>query len=602
MRKDVFLIGFCLLILGCNSDSKKPVDKDQTNVNDLFEGYFNEYLTFNPNSATYLGIDGYNDKWANNLDDTYLAEKKAFFQKWKDSLQAVSQETINEKDRNEIEILNYLLERNLEGLRHGIQPGTMSLNHPIHQYHRSTHHEFIKLAKGDGAQPFNSKQDYDNFLLKLKDFKLWLISAQSRMKIAIEDKTTLPKKIVVKMIPQFDNWVTTNLDQNPFYFSLSRIPDDVSTEDSLKIVTEYKSFIESDLIPLFQEIKSFLEEEYLEHAREEDGLYAIPRGKEQYAYLVKYWTTTDLTPDEIHQIGLQEVNRIRSEMDSIRVLSRFEGDLQSFFNFVKTDEQFYPFNTIDEVIAKHYQTLETIKPYVDSYFGIKPKAPFEIRPVDLALARAATANYDSPSLDGTRPGIFYDAIPDPKKYSYISMESLFLHEAIPGHHFQIALEQEEQSIPMYRKASDFGAFSEGWGLYCESLGKELGLYTNPYHYLGRLEDEMLRAVRLVVDTGIHAMGWTREQAIIYSMENMPVTEANATVAIERYMVRPGQALSYKIGELKIKELRSKCESQLGGAFSLKTFHDLVLQNGSMPLNSLEKRVDQWLATQKKSLN
>ncbi|MEJ2112378.1 MAG: DUF885 family protein [Flavobacteriaceae bacterium] len=323
MRKDVFLLGICLLILGCNSDTKKSTDKEPVDVSALFETYFNEYLTFNPNSATYLGIDGYNDKWANNLDDGYLDKKKAFFEKWKDTLQTVSQGNISEKDQNEIEILNYLLENNLEGLKLGIQPGTMSLNHPIHQYHRSTHHEFIKLAKGDGAQPFNSKKDYDNFFNKLKDFKQWLVSAQSRMEMAIENKTTLPKKIVVKMIPQFDNWVTNNPKQNPFYFSLSRIPDNISSEDSLDIVTKYNSYIESDLIPIFTEMKKFLEEEYLKHAREEDGLYAIPGGKEQYEYLVKYWTTTNLTPDEIHQIGLQEVGRIRSEMDSIRVLTGF---------------------------------------------------------------------------------------------------------------------------------------------------------------------------------------------------------------------------------------------------------------------------------------
>lgn len=598
MKKEAFLLCLCVFLLGCSSKNKKPVAQEQVNISELFEGYFNEYLTFNPNTATYLGFEGYNDKWANNLDDSYLVKKKAFFEKWRDTLKVINVKSLSEKDQNEIEILNYLLETSLEGLNLGIQPGTMSLNHPIHQYHRSTHHEFIKLAKGDGAQPFKSTQDYDNFLLKLKDFKEWLISAQTRMKATIEEDKTLPKKIVVKMIPQFDDWITNNPEQNPFYFSLARIPNSISSEDSIKIVNAYKSYIESDLIPLFKDMKRFLKEEYLENAREEDGLYAIPGGKEQYDYLVKYWTTTDLTPDEIHQIGITEVNRIRSEMDSIRVLTKFEGDLKSFFNFVKTDKQFYPFNTIEEVIAKHYQTLETIQPYVDSYFGIRPKAPFEIRPVDPALANAATANYDSPSLDGSRPGIFYDAIPDAKAYNYTTMESLFLHEAIPGHHFQIALEQEESSIPMYRKASGFGAFSEGWGLYCESLGKELGLYTNPYHYLGRLQDEMLRAVRLVVDTGIHTKGWTKEQAIAYSMENMPVTEANATVAIERYMVRPGQALSYKIGELKIKELRKRCEAELGDAFNLKDFHDLVLKNGSMPLNSLEKILNNWLTSKK----
>jgi uncharacterized protein (DUF885 family) len=398
------------------------------------------------------------------------------------------------------------------------------------------------------------------------------------------------------MIPQFDEWISDDPDRNPFYFSLKQIPVTISASDSTEIVNNYKAYIESELIPQFKAMQSYLENEYLPKARKEDGLYGIEGGQELYAYLVRYWTTTNSTPEEVYQIGLKEVARIRKEMDSVKSITGFEGSLKEFFEFVNTDKQFFPFTSKEEIINQHYKTLKKIQPYLDSVFGIRPKTAFEVRPVPEDLANAATSNYDNPTLDGTRPGIFYEAIPDAKKFNNISMEMMFLHEAIPGHHFQIALNLESPEVPLYRKIADFGAFTEGWGLYCESLGKELGLYSDPYQYLGRLKGEMLRAARLVVDPGLHYKGWSREQAIQYFLDNLPISEQSAAVHIERYMVRPGQATSYKIGELKIKELRKKAENILGKKFVIKDFHDLILKGGSVPLYILEKKVDEWIKT------
>jgi len=372
------------------------------------------------------------------------------------------------------------------------------------------------------------------------------------------------------------------------------MPNTITNHDSIEIVQKYKGFIKSELIPQFRLMQSYLKDVYLPKSKTEDGIYAILGGNEIYAYLLKYWTTTDITPEEVYEIGLQEVARIRKEMDSIKVVTDFNGSLSEFFQFVNTDKQFFPFTTKEEIIAKHYETLEKIQPLLDLNFGVKPKTPFEVRPVPEDLANAATSNYDGPSMDGSRPGIFYEAIPDALKFNNIAMEMMFLHEAIPGHHFQIALNLELDEIPLYRKIADFGAFTEGWGLYCESLGKELGLYTDPYQYLGRLQGEMLRAARLVVDPGLHHKGWTREQAIKYFLDNMPISEQSATVHIERYMVRPGQATSYKIGELKIKELRKRAEQRLGKKFILKDFHDLILTGGNVPLSILEEKVDEWI--------
>ena len=596
MRKtNIFLSTIALIgLFSCNSIKKEKEVPQEISLDSLYLEYFNEQLDYDPVGATSLGYNDYNHLFANNISEPYLSEKANSYEEWEARLELLDTSNLGSSDKNEIAILKYLIKIEQEGLKLGIQPGTIFTYHPIHSYHRSTHHEFVKLAKGNGSQPFNSKQDYDDFLNRLKGFKEWLVTAQERQEEAVNTGRTLPEKIVKVMIPQFDDWTSEDPKINPFYFSLAVMPDVITKKDSLDIVQKYDGFIKSELIPQFKSMQSYLKDVYLPKSKTEDGIYAIPGGNDIYAYLVNYWTTTDITPEEVYELGLQEVARIRKEMDSIKVVTGFNGSLSEFFQFVNTDKQFFPFNTKEEIIAKHYETLEKIQPLLDLNFGVKPKTPFEVRPVPEDLANAATSNYDRPSMDGTRPGIFYEAIPDARKFNNIAMEMMFLHEAIPGHHFQIALNLESDEIPLYRKIAGFGAFSEGWGLYCESLGKELGLYSDPYQYLGRLQGEMLRAARLVVDPGLHYKGWTREQAIQYFLDNMPISEQSATVHIERYMVRPGQATSYKIGELKIKELRKRAEQQLGKKFILKDFHDLILTGGNVPLRILEDKVDEWI--------
>lgn len=596
MTKTKILISSLTLIslFSCNTIQKEKNVVSEISLDSIYQEYFNEQLAYDPVGATRLGYNNYNHLFANNISKPYLLDKANSYDGWTARLKLLDTTNLDSSDKNEIAILKYLIETEQQGLKLGIQPGTIFTFHPIHSYHRSSHHEFVKLAKGNGAQPFTSKQDYEIFLKRLKGFREWLVAAQERQEEAVNTGQTLPEKIVKVMIPQFDDWISKDPKINPFYFSLAAMPETITAKDSIEIVQKYDEFIKSGLIPQFKLMQSYLKDVYLPKSKTEDGIYDIPGGNEIYAFLVKYWTTTDITPEEVFEIGLQEVARIRKEMDSIKVITGFNGSLTEFFQFVNTDKQFFPFNTKEEIITKHYQTLEKIQPLLDLNFGVKPETPFEVRPVPEDLANAATSNYDGPSIDGTRPGIFYEAIPDAQKFNNIAMEMMFLHEAIPGHHFQIALNLESDEIPLYRKISDFGAFTEGWGLYCESLGKELGLYTDPYQYLGRLQGEMLRAARLVVDPGLHYKGWTREKAIQYFLDNMPISEQSATVHIERYMVRPGQATSYKIGELKIKELRKRAEQQLGKNFILKDFHDLILTGGSVPLMILEAKVVEWI--------
>lgn len=319
-----------------------------------------------------------------------------------------------------------------------------------------------------------------------------------------------------------------------------------------------------------------------------------PGGDAIYKYLVKYWTTTNETPDEIYNTGLAEVKRIRQLMDSIRVATGFKGDLPAFFEFMKTDKRFMPYKTPADVLAAFNGILSRIQPNLKNMFGRTPKMKFEIRQTEAFRAASASAEYIQGTADGSRPGIFYIPILDATKFNTTSgMESLFLHEAIPGHHYQVALTIEDTTLPKFRRYLWYGAYGEGWALYCESLGKELGLYTDPYQYMGALGDEIHRAIRLVVDVGMHSKNMTREEAIKYMMENEAISEEGATAEIERYMAIPGQALSYKIGALKIKELREKYSKQMGDKFSLSAFHDEFLHFGCMPLELVEQSMDKW---------
>ncbi len=350
--------------------------------------------------------------------------------------------------------------------------------------------------------------------------------------------------------------------------------------------------IKEKVAPAYRKMSDFLKNEY--KGRETSGIADIPNGEAFYKHQIKLYTTTDMTADEIHQLGLSEVARISAEMEKVKEEVGFKGDLKSFFNNVRDNKELMPFKTSEEVIANFNAIYERVKPNVDKLFNVTPKTAFEVRQTEAFREKSASAEYNPGSLDGTRPGIFYVPVPDPATYNVYSDESLFLHEAIPGHHYQISLTQENPELPEFRKTLWYSGYGEGWALYSESLGKELGLYTDPYQYFGTLGAEMHRAVRLVVDTGLHSKGWTREQAIQYSLDNEAESEEGIISEIERYMANPGQALSYKIGQLKIRELREKAESELGDNFQIGEFHNQVLETGAVPLQLLEDKINRWI--------
>jgi uncharacterized protein (DUF885 family) len=464
---------------------------------------------------------------------------------------------------------------------------------PLNQFW-GMHLSIGQFAGGTSAQPFKTEKDYRNFLKRMNLYGDWLDSAMVYMKKGIDQKIVMPKTLVIKVIPQFDNVITEKAEDNLFYSAIKLMPGDLSDDVKKSLAADYAAAINNKLVPQLKKMADFLKNDYLPASRTTSGIGSLPFGKALYASLAKNYTTTEMTPQQIHELGLQEVRRLRNEMEAVKTQVGFKGTIKEFFDEVRNKKELKPFTKPEEVIANFEAINARIKPNVDKLFSLQPKTPFEIRRTEAFREKSASAEYMQGTSDGKRPGIFYVPIPDVTSYNLYSDEDLFLHEAIPGHHFQISLQQENADLPDFRKFNWFGAYGEGWALYCESMGKELGLYKDPYQYFGMLTSEMHRAIRLVVDTGIHTKGWTREQAIQYSLDNEAESEASIIPEIERYMAIPGQALSYKIGQLKILELRKKAQVKLGDKFDIKKFHQKVLESGVLPLKVLEGKINAWI--------
>lgn len=391
---------------------------------------------------------------------------------------------------------------------------------------------------------------------------------------------------------------TSDFSKNIFYGPINNFPKNFTAAQREKFTKEFKTMITKRIIPSYTKMGSFLQTEYLPKARTTDGINGLPKGNDIYAYFAKSWTTTTKTPNEINQIGLEQVAMLRNEMEKVKQQVGFSGSLEEFLIHLKSDPKAMPYKTDVEVIKVFNAVLTKITPKLKTMFKVTPKTPFEIRQTEKFRENTASAEYMPGTPDGKRPGIFYIPLPDPTKFNVTSgMESLFLHEAIPGHHYQISLQQENVQLPKFMRFGWFGAYGEGWAHYCETLGPELGLYTDPYQKMGYLSDQMLRAVRLVVDTGLHTGKMNREEAIAYFLKNISYDEQGATAEVERYMATPGQALSYKIGALKIRELRDLYQKNLGSKFNLAKFHDEVLNQGCLPLDVLDRKMENWAKRQ-----
>lgn len=546
----------------------------------LVQQYYDEKMSLFPLDATQNGEHEHDGELQIDITEAFRAKVDSFASHYLTALKSIDTASLAPNDR----ISYSMLQREATIFREGLQfPDHLM---PIQQFW-GLHLTMAQLGSGTSSQPFKTADDYEKFMHRMQRFAEWTDTAIANMRRGIATGFVLPEALVVKVIPQVNDLSKKDTAKNVFYAPLKTLPDGAD-KDSLR--SRYVHTIEQYILPSYARLRDFLQKEYLPKARTSSGIGAFPNGKEWYSYLIRYWTTTSMTPDEIFSIGEKEVARIKNEMDSVKNSTGFKGDLTAFFNFLRTDKQFKIFSTPTQVLDSFRAIENKIMPGVKQMYGHLPKTAFEIRQTEAFRAASASAEYMPGAADGSRPGIFYVPILDAKKFVYTGMASLFLHEAIPGHHFQISIQQENDSLPKFRRFCWIGAYGEGYALYCESLGKELGIYGNPYMYFGRLSDEIHRAIRLVVDVGMHYKGWTREQAIKYMLDNEPTSTQEATAEIERYMAIPGQALSYKIGELKIRELRNKYTQTLGSRFNIKDFHDELLQDGCVPLSVLEEKM------------
>ena len=583
--------GLILMISCKKSDIALP--KSEANIDSIASKYYEGYLKMYPLEATMQGDSRYNDLLSNNISSEFISKEIEFYTETQKKLKSIEYDDLSDEQKTVYDVLDYTLKDKIE--RYAYHPELL----PFSQF-EGLPLDFPLLGSAEGNQPFKTTQDYDNWLKRIDAFVIWMNTAEKNFREGMKQNVVLPKKLVVKMIPQMhsEEIITEDFDKNIFYGPIKKMPKNFSAKDKEKYKILYQEAISSKIIPAYQKMGDFLEKEYLPKARNTDGINALPNGKNIYEYYAKSWTTTNKTPEEINKIGLQQVAMLRAEMEKVKTQLGFKGSLEEFLTSLKTDKKAMPYKTPEEVIAAFNGILKKIEPKLPSMFSKFPKTPFEIRRTEKFREASASAEYKQGTPDGKRPGIFYTPIPDATKYNVTNgFESLFLHEAIPGHHYQVSLQQENTKIPKFMRFGWFGAYGEGWAHYTETLGPEFGLYTDPYQKMGYLSDQMLRAVRLVVDTGIHTGKMTREEAIKYYLSNISDSEEGATAAIERYMAIPGQALGYKIGSLKILELRAKYQKQLGNKFNLAKFHDEILNQGCLPLSVLERKMELWAKKQ-----
>jgi uncharacterized protein (DUF885 family) len=553
--------------------------------------YWEEQLKLSPIQATFVGDPRYNDQLPNFLSAEYRKQIHDFNQKWLDRVSAIDGSVLEGQARLSYDIFVRDLRIDLESERF---PGWMQ---PVQQF--GSFASFLaQLGSGSSAQPFKTVKDYDNWLARAGAAPAIFDQAIANMREGMAKGVVQPKALIQKVLPQLDALIKDAPEETLFWGPIKNLPADFAEADKTRLTEAYRTLIAEQIIPAYRRLRTFIADEYLPAARDTVALSALPDGEAWYAFNARNSTTTDKTPAEIHQIGLDEVARIQGEMREVMAQVGFEGDLQAFFKHMTTAKQFQ-FASEQALLDAYNGLREKVDAGVPALFSLLPKAAFEIRPVEpFRAASAAGGSYQRPSEDGSRPGIFYVNTYDLPSRKTWDMEALYLHEAIPGHHFQLALQQELTSLPKFRRFGGETAFSEGWGLYAESLGKELGVYTDPYQYFGRLQAELWRAIRLVVDTGLHSKGWTREQVIDYMKANSATTDTESVSEAERYIAIPGQALAYKIGELKIKELRARAEKELGPKFDIRAFHAEVLKDGSVPLDVLEAKIGRWIESQR----
>lgn len=559
----------------------------------LFAKSDEDNLKRNPIGALFRGDERYADQLGDYISDEYYAGEKAAETAELAALMQINRDKLNPTDKIAYDVFKRDKEQALIGYSDEIM--ALTVVRPVN--HFSGFHTFYpNFASGKGGAPFKTVKNYEDNLKRHKQFITISDRSIGRFRQGMESGVVETKLTITNVIEQLATQIGLGLDGSPFMAPTKNFPEDFSDEDKARLTKEYAAAT-TDIFAGYQRMHDFLKDEYLAVAREGVGLSYMKGGDLMYKNLIENTTTLPLEADYIHNLGVSEVTRIKTEMEAIKAEVGFDGTLSEFFEFLRTDAQFHP-KSRESLTQRYYDMGKLVDAKIAEQFKVLPKSPLEIRPYDESIEKfQAGGSYQSGTPDGSRPGVFYFNAYDLPSRNTSGITTLYLHEGAPGHHFQISLAQENTELPNFMRFGGNTAYVEGWALYSEKLGFPMGLYDDPYQRFGHLDDEMLRAMRLVVDTGLHSKGWTREQAIKYMLDNSSMGETDATAEVERYIAIPSQALAYKIGALTIQRLKAEAQEALGDRFDPREFHDQVLNTGALPMSVLESKIRDWVASQ-----
>ncbi len=602
-----WLLSAVLALVACGGRAPSPATSAAADaaarsrqLNELVEGYFEETLKLNPVGATFIGDHRYDDRLSPPRPE-YQKLSQALEQSSLDELSRVGRDGLDANDTITYDVFGYSRRMALEGFA---WPDYLL---PINQLDNPASY-FAQMGSGETVQVFATVKDYENFAKRMDAFPAWVDQAIADLREGVTRGIVLPRVLAEQVVPQLDELAADTPEKSAFWKPIANMPASVPAPDRERLTQIYREAIRERVLPAYRRLRDFFRDEYLAKTRETIGYSALPDGDKWYAYRARAFTTTDTSVEEIHQLGLREVARLDGEVGKIMSRIGFRGDVASLAQSMRHNPRFF-YKTPGELLDAYRGVESRVTAAVPRLFTLMPKSQMVVRPFESFRERAAPmAEYYSPAADGSRPAFFYVNTWDlPARPSY-EIETIFLHEAIPGHHFQLSLAIENTGLPRFRRLSSDDVFNlaprtdtayvEGWALYAESLGDELGMYTDPYQKLGNLFADTWRAVRLVVDTGMHAKGWTRQQAIDYMLAHTALSKTDATAEVDRYIAWPGQALAYKVGQLTIRNLRSRAERELGPRFDVRAFHAQVLDDGVMPLAVLKDKIGHWIEAQR----
>jgi uncharacterized protein (DUF885 family) len=559
----------------------------------LLEDYWKDLLHLNPGLALAVGDYSSEERFDASLNDAWRAQMLQMLQHYSKALAGSDPALLSEEDQVSYRMLRYKLDSDLAF--YAGRSFEIARLLPLNQF-QGLHVQYAVEAAGSGAFPFKTVADYDKALLRADGFSRWVDAAIKRLREGVAQGVVLPAVIVERMLPQLEVHLKIAPERTQFWHPIETLPAEFPQAERKRLSEAYRVKIAQVIQPAYQRLHDYLSKEYAPHARQSVGLGGLQGGKDLYRYYVRHHTTTDMTPREIHELGLEQVRQISAQLSDIQEAVGVKGTLQGFFAHVRADPRQH-FDRPEDVLPAFQSARGRIVGHLPELFGVLPKAPYEVRALPDSYKQSRDNGYYSPAAaDGSRPGILWINIYAPGVQDKFNLLTISLHEGLPGHHLQTSIAQERQDLPSFRRFDSTNAYVEGWGLYAESLGEEMGFYSDPWQRYGHLNYAILRANRLVIDTGIHEMGWSIEQGVRWMTEHSSMTDAQAAAEVERYAAYPGQALSYKIGELQILALRNRAQDRLGSRFDIKAFHDQILAGGSMPLQILQEKVERWLAT------